>query len=32
MVFLWVRWGFDLGYSEYHRRWWLHVGPVLVLV
>lgn len=22
---------FDTGYSDYHERWWLHIGPWLIL-
>ena len=32
MHFMKIAWGLGAGYSDYHGRYWLHVGPVLVLV
>ncbi len=26
-----IRWGLGGGYSDYHGRWWLHIGPLLLL-
>lgn len=32
MVIFWVGWGLGAGRSDCHERWWLHVGPLLILV
>lgn len=32
MVCFRIGWGLGAGHSDYHGRWWLHVGPLLILV